>query len=391
MLVNHHASMSSYLSLLLLSRRTKEEGTFLSYSFGGGAAIVSLMYLLTVRCLRYQRYELVQKRREHVTYGKEHFVWLANVPNKYEFPWADVRATELGFFRTYAIPSVAKLLVATREFERDAQKRIEDTSLLIFEFCESDPKSPRGEAALRRLNAIHGKYKISNGDFLHVLSVFVLAGQQWIDQYEWRKVSDVERKARANFWIEVGKAMGLTDIPADYDAFVAFQQAYELKHMRYHPANRKVSDQTFAGFADAVIPWRCLAKPAIPLMRAAVCALLEPQIVEAIGYEPPSPWLRALLVSLLKLRACAIRHLFLPRRDDCPHLRCAPHTEVDRKASVRAAASCPRIPMSFPYGGQARSRHASGYTIDTLGPRSAVPGELGCLDGGGCGASVAAA
>ena len=111
----------------------------------------------------------------------------------------------MGFFKTFAIPSIARLLCATGEFRRDTVKRIEDTDLLTREFCENPLESARGEAALRRLNAIHGQYRISNSDYLYVLSVFVLEPSEWHEKFEWRAMHPNEIEARCNYWLAVGR------------------------------------------------------------------------------------------------------------------------------------------------------------------------------------------
>ena len=54
----------------------------------------------------------------------------------YEFPWDLTRSLELALFRTYAVPSVSRLLARTGEFTERAQKRYDDTELLIRNFVD---------------------------------------------------------------------------------------------------------------------------------------------------------------------------------------------------------------------------------------------------------------
>jgi len=49
----------------------------------------------------------------------------------FEFPWDIQRSLELAFYRTYAVPSIAELLDSTGEFVQRAQKRYDDTQILI--------------------------------------------------------------------------------------------------------------------------------------------------------------------------------------------------------------------------------------------------------------------
>src|SRR5664279_2722938 len=53
-----------------------------------------------------------------------------------EFPWDTQRSLELAFYRTYAVPSIATLLDSTGAFTERAQKRYDDTQILVSAFCE---------------------------------------------------------------------------------------------------------------------------------------------------------------------------------------------------------------------------------------------------------------
>src|SRR5260370_11084830 len=89
-----------------------------------------------------------------------------------DFPFDTTRALELALFRTFCVPSIAALLDRTNEFGRRAQKRYDDTDILISELMEWGYDSERGQAAMRRMNQIHGRFTIRNDDFLYVLSTF---------------------------------------------------------------------------------------------------------------------------------------------------------------------------------------------------------------------------
>ena len=65
----------------------------------------------------------------------------------FEFPLDSVISSQLAFFRSYAVPSIGRLLDSTGEFARRAQRRYDDTELLIAEFVEHGHDSPRGRAA----------------------------------------------------------------------------------------------------------------------------------------------------------------------------------------------------------------------------------------------------
>ena len=115
------------------------------------------------------------------------------------FPWDIERSLELALFNTYAIPSISRLLARTGEFVERPRKRYDDTVLILAEIGESGLESERGQAALGRINAMHGRFRITNEDYLYVLSTFVLEPTRWIDRWGWRRPSEHEKLANFHF------------------------------------------------------------------------------------------------------------------------------------------------------------------------------------------------
>src|SRR5207244_7943076 len=87
----------------------------------------------------------------------------------YEFPFDTTRALEFALFRTFCVPRISALLDRTGEFQHRAQKRYDDTDLIVSELMEWGYDSDRGQRALRRMNQLHGRFAIANEDFLYVL------------------------------------------------------------------------------------------------------------------------------------------------------------------------------------------------------------------------------
>src|SRR5437899_211066 len=117
-----------------------------------------------------------------------------------DFPFDTTRALELALFRTYCSPSISTLLDRTGEFQQRAQKRYDDTDLIVSELLEWGYDSDRGKAALRRLNQIHGRFPISNEDFLYVLSTFLFEPIRWNARFGWRPLCEQERLGLFYFW-----------------------------------------------------------------------------------------------------------------------------------------------------------------------------------------------
>jgi len=229
------------------------------------------------------------------------------IDSAYEFPWLLTRALEFALFRTYAVPSIAKLLDATQQFEQYGQRRYDDTSLIVAEITENGYDSERGRAAIRRMNRLHGRFDIDNDDYLYVLSTFVFEPGRWIDRFGWRRTSEHERLAAYYFWYEVGRRMNIKDIPDTYEAFEQFNLNYERKHFVYSDANYRVGEATIKIF----LGW--YPKPLSPLVRETIYAMLDDPLREAFGFPAASSSLRMLAEGTLKLRGQLIRHAFPPR------------------------------------------------------------------------------
>ena len=129
------------------------------------------------------------------------------------------------------MPTISKILYATGEFGKHTAKRTEDTGLILvftrISFAKGEPSSKislKGEAldayahlermpvdstqeeinhqrqrpidAIMRLNEIHGKYPILNGDYLYTLSLFIIQPIKWINSYGYRELEQIEKNVR---------------------------------------------------------------------------------------------------------------------------------------------------------------------------------------------------
>ncbi|MFL6054763.1 MAG: oxygenase MpaB family protein [Actinoallomurus sp.] len=240
---------------------------------------------------------------------------------EYEFPWDLQRSLELALFRTYAVPSIGGLLDRTGEFVRRGQKRYDDTVALLYEMTqEGGMDSEQGRAALRRMNRIHGRYVISNDDFLYVLSTFVVIPVRWIGEYAWRPYSRHEVRATVNTFRHMGRLMGLKEIPATYEEFADFLDRYERKHYAYSEANHRVAEATIAIFEG----W--FPRSLRPLARQGVFALTDAPLRQALGLPRAPRILEIGARRALKARALAVR-LMPPRpsyRPKKPYTRSYP-------------------------------------------------------------------
>ena len=230
----------------------------------------------------------------------------------FEFPWDTTRALELALFRTFAVPSIAALLDSTGEFGRAAQKRYDDTDLILSTIVEAGYDSEQGRRAIRQMNRIHGRFAITNEDFLYVLSSFVFEPIRWNARFGWRPLIETEKLATFEFWREVGRRMAIEEIPEHYGEFERFNEEYERREFRPTEASRRVGSAT----RDMFLAWF----PGLPrrLGAPAIHALLDEPLLEAFGFPRPPRTVRAAVEAALRARARAVA-LLPPRRR--PRLR----------------------------------------------------------------------
>ena len=251
-----------------------------------------------------------------------------------EFPWDMTRALELALFRTFAVPSIAKLLDQTREFTDHTLRRYDDTAIIINEILINGYDSERGMAFLKRMNRMHGQYDISNDDFLYTLSTFVFEPVRWIERFGWRDLYPNERHALFYFWREVGVRMRIQDIPETYAGFEQFSLDYEQKTFASTEAGKRVASATRDLLLSFYLP-QPLWKKAEPM----VYALMDEPLLKAMDYPLPSAGTRRRVEALLRVRAKLLR--LLPK-NKYPHLNTL---------------------LQHP-------THPDGYSVDDIGPRS---------------------
>ncbi|MCL6289362.1 oxygenase MpaB family protein [Streptomyces sp. 43Y-GA-1] len=228
----------------------------------------------------------------------------------YEFPWDVTRALELALYRTYAVPSIGRLLDETAELTERSQKRYDDTALLLDTVVEHGFETDEGRTAVRRINQMHRSYDISNDDMRYVLCTFVVTPKRWLDSFGWRKLCCHELGAFAAYYRTLGARMGIKGVPGTYEEFESTLDAYERDHFGWDEGARRVSDATLALMAS----W--YPAPLAPVVRGASLALLDDSLLRAFRYRRPGPVAQGLTRGALRLRARAVR-LLPPRRT--PH------------------------------------------------------------------------
>ena len=268
---------------------------------------------------------------------------------EHDMPFMTRASLELGQFRTFAIPSISKLLNSTGEYTKQCPIRYDDTDLILREILENGVHSRRAEAAIARLNEIHGKYpSITNDDFLYTLSIFIVIPVIFIDKFGYRKVSKNEREALFQSFRIIGNQMHIEHIPKSYDATVIFHHEYERKYMKFSTTNFNVGTATMDFFLEHSLP-RFLR----PIGRQFAICLLDERLRAALGIGPRPNLIISTAVSLIMF----FRSVFV--------LRFMVASEYSRRRTP-SKATCPYLTRWDPFD---YASYPRGYNLEDLGPK----------------------
>ena len=246
------------------------------------------------------------QRRNEKLHPETDYVEIYRNLSTYDFPWDINQSLSLALFRTYAVPSIGRLLDETGQFTTDCQKRHDDTGLLLEAPLVHGFDSAPGRTSIRRINATHRMYDISNDDMRYVLATFVVVPKRWLDEFGWRDLTTGEIRASVNYFRQLGRHLGIREIPETYTAFETLMDDYEAEHFAYDPGARRVADATLellVSFYPAAVGG---------LVERFSRALMDPPLLAAFRYAEPGAPLRRAARGALRARARALA--FAPSR-----------------------------------------------------------------------------
>lgn len=311
-----------------------------------------LLYMLIIFILRKRHDRFLNETPYPRTESEAHPFTLRYIYGDFHF--IAVKSLEFGLFKTYAIPSISKILAGTGELVDRCPRRYDDTDLLIREFLEHMPNSLRARRALERMNFIHSRYRITNVDYLYVLCIFIVEPIRWVRRFGYRLPHPKETFAMHLRWSAIGEKMGIRDIPATYEDAEAYLDAYEEKYMVFANTNARLAKSTVSLFLSKV------PTPLHPLCLPVVYALCPPRLCTAMGFPTPSPLLVTALELLLRVSGLFVRYLLPPRMT--PKTRTTP-------LPLDVPVGDTLCPLFHPY----EKTYANGYKIEELGPVRFLP------------------
>ena len=360
-------------------------------------------YVLLVYLLRYRRRSSLESLFKEngalssmsITTAQEIYVTLANI----EFPFTFMKANQFALFRTYGIPSISSLLVKTTLLSSptSAPQRYSDTEVLFTEFALRKWGSQEWLEAMSRVKCIHSGYrktkKIHNDDMLYTVAAVALQSVRWIDRWEWRELTDVERCAIGVVWKGIADALEIS-----YQGIRGYEKGngwnnglewlndleewmerYEERVMVLMDTNVVLADQTISMFLWSA-PMSLKATG-----REVISCLMDNRLRTAMKLNKPPRYIFAIVHGLLFFRQLLLKYFALPRPSFLAVQRSSKTSSQDRFNAVNyfvapfyvqptltnrwSFGACIRRLQGLPLpGDHSELYQPQGYRIKDLGP-----------------------
>lgn len=240
----------------------------------------------------------------------------------------------VAYYRNFAIPSTARTLAATGEMKSRPMKRSYDTGIVIHEIIANGFDHERSQAMIELLRRVHRGVPGTQDDFVYVLTTMLVLPLRWTDRHGWRRLTELEKRAATDFYVELGRQMGLDGVPATFAEAERFLDEYEDRNMGPSPEGAMLLEATAAALARRFPTWLRRFTPTILALM-----MDKPQVAVALGLKPAPAALRLPFNAVLRFQALKARRRPLP-------------TE----------------PKFVPGG--SLSAYPDGYTLDMIGPRA---------------------
>ncbi|MFC5720657.1 oxygenase MpaB family protein [Streptomyces gamaensis] len=212
----------------------------------------------------------------------------------------------LGFYRTFAVPSIARALAATGKMTEHPKERAKATGALMYALFDHGLDSPEGTRVITTLKTLHAGLPVGDEEFVYVLAAFCVTPLRWLDAHGARAATPAEKTAAHTFYRGLARRMDLSGVPGSYTEFAAWMDAYEERAFAPTPEGKALMAAT------ANILTKRFPRPLAPLVRSGMHALFDPRILAAIGATPPPRPVRALVHTALRVRARRLRRHTTP-------------------------------------------------------------------------------
>lgn len=229
------------------------------------------------------------------------------------------------------------------------------------------------------MNWIHSRYgkKIQMDQMVYTLCLLACDALQWIDKYDWRQTTPLEKHASWVFWHEVGRRMGLQDIPQSFEACAAYIVDFESRNMAPSHDSARIAEGVLTLYASTFPNFLT------PVVNATLIAFMDARLRGAFKLPalPTASCIHTFLAFLLAVRKHFVRHLMLPRystlqvfgEENAAGFRPMLFWEIE-PWYVASSKSCSWLYTAYirffglPMAGGAKFR-PEGYRLQEIGPK----------------------
>jgi len=217
-----------------------------------------------------------------------------------------------GAARTVASPRIAER--ATRQGTGDQlvrpRTRNVDTLTFFSELFRFGHRSREGIAACVRIQDIHRAVgRIRSDDQIFVLSQLMFGDERIGRSLGHDPYSQRQRDGLFHFWLGVGKAMRLRDLPETRSEFLGWVRDYERRNFEPTEMGHQAAEGYLRGFLATIPASRHR------IARSLFVTMMDDPMLECLGYDRPSPL--AVTAHRTQWRAFAATTPWRPMRLDC--------------------------------------------------------------------------
>ncbi|MFD9053366.1 oxygenase MpaB family protein [Streptomyces zaomyceticus] len=209
----------------------------------------------------------------------------------------DVRlGLNLGLFRTFAIPQIAKTLASTGKMAQFPRARAKATGAMMYTLIRDGLDGPSGSDTIRALNRLHNGLSAQDHHFTYVLSAFCVTPMEWMQRNGVRGPSGNEKDSSYAFYADLARRMHMKNVPESYEALASWMTDYESHNFSTSPEGAELYMAT-RGLLSARLP--SFLRVFGPRFTDA---LLDPSLRKALGVEDPGIATRLTLRTILEVR-----------------------------------------------------------------------------------------
>lgn len=202
--------------------------------------------------------------------------------------------TYLALVRMMGIAHLVSALYGHALLVSETHARLARTRRTLLDLLCGGFDSPAGRTAVQRLREVHRPVTAGSADYRYVLGTFFLEPLRWNRLHARRRLAPDEEALLLDFWMQVGRAMQIEDLPTTLPQWQQMHQDYEAAHLHYTPE----------GHALACLCLRDVVKLTVPAgtrwaFRQWMLATLDPAVRETLRLEGPG-WQARAAAALLR-------------------------------------------------------------------------------------------